>query len=434
VSARRPASGRVAIVTHTHPSLSKGGAEIAAYSLFTGLLRLGIDAFFVAACPQSDEGRIVLGSAREKAVFYAPERYESFYHLSPGPVIDQLRAVLRAERIALVNFHHFLNIGINAVRAVAVERGMTTVLTFHEFLAICHHHGQMVTHPDRRLCESSDATRCAACFPEFSRQQFLQRRQLMLETLDQVGGFISPSRFLADRMTEWGLPRERIEVIDNGLRLEKPTRRPCQFNPEASCVFGFFGQITPFKGVDVLLDAAEILAHTPALAERVRIRIFGNFVGLADDFLSRFQTLVKALPLLDYAGPYANEDVQELMGECHYVIVPSTWWENSPLVIQEASVAGCPVICPGIGGLGEKVRHDKSGLYFRRGDGADLARVISEAMDEVVLAKLRAGLPARRDSLTMAREYLDAFDRFAARRGRSDERRGRLVSSSRWMA
>ena len=407
-------SGRIAIVAHTHPSLSKGGAEIAAYALFKGLLNLGREAIFVAACPHGDERRITLDSAREKAVFYAPERYESFYHLSPRPVVDQLRAVLRTERVGLVNFHHFLNLGINSVRAVATDRGVTTALTFHEYLAICHHHGQMVTHPDRRLCENGEAIRCAACFPQFSRQQFQQRRRLMLETFDQVGGFISPSRFLAGRMTEWGLPPERIEVVDNGLRLEQARRQPCQLDPKAPCVFGFFGQITPFKGVDVLLDAAEILARNPVLAERARIRIFGNFVGLADDFLGRFQALVKTLPLLDYAGPYANEDVQQLMGECHYVVIPSTWWENSPLVVQEAATAGCPVVCPGIGGLGEKVTHGRSGLYFRRGDGADLARTIAEAMADGVLTKLRAGLPTPRDSVTMAREYLDAFDRITA--------------------
>src|SRR4051795_2627201 len=98
--------GRIAVLAHTHPSVTKGGAEVAAYSLFRGLSALGIDAIFVAACPQLERARLSLGSAREFAaflvapsphldraplslgsagefaVFYAPGFYEPFYHLS----------------------------------------------------------------------------------------------------------------------------------------------------------------------------------------------------------------------------------------------------------------------------------------------------------------------------------------------------------------
>ena len=43
------------------------------------------------------------------------------------------------------------------------------------------------------------------------------------------------------------------------------------------------------------------------------------------------------------------------MSEIDWVVVPSRWWENSPLVIQEAFMHGRPVICSGIGGMAEKV-------------------------------------------------------------------------------
>jgi glycosyltransferase involved in cell wall biosynthesis len=417
------APDRIAIVAHTHPSLTKGGAEIAAYGLYTGLLRLGLDALFITACPQDDAARLVLGSAREKAIYYAPQRYEPFYNLSPGPVIAQLRSILEAERITIVNFHHFLNIGINTIRAAASKRARTVVVTLHEYLAICHHHGQMVTRPDRHLCESSEPGRCNACFPEFSRQQFIRRRLLMLDALAQGSGVISPSAFLADRMERWGLPRERIEVVENGLFFEATKPQARAVPGDEKFVFGYFGQLTPFKGVDVLLDAAEIVARTPVLAERVKIRIHGNIVGQTSDFVSRLQNLVKGLPILDYAGAYDNERVIELMQECHYIVVPSTWWENSPLVIQEAYAAGCPVICAGIGGMQEKVRDGEAGLHFRRGDGADLARTIEHAMDAGVLARLRTGLPEPRDCLTMAEDYVTTFARFTRLRAATRARR-----------
>ena len=65
------------------------------------------------------------------------------------------------------------------------------------------------------------------------------------------------------------------------------------------------------------------------------------------------------------------------MAEIDWVVVPSIWWENSPLVIQEAFLHGRPVICSDIGGMAEKVEHEVNGLHFRVGDHAALGRPCS---------------------------------------------------------
>ena len=66
------------------------------------------------------------------------------------------------------------------------------------------------------------------------------------------------------------------------------------------------------------------------------------------------------------------------MGACDFVVVPSIWWENSPIVIQEALAVGRPVICSNIGGMAEKVSPGVAGLHFQVGDAADLARTMYE--------------------------------------------------------
>ena len=97
------------------------------------------------------------------------------------------------------------------------------------------------------------------------------------------------------------------------------------------------------------------------------------------------------------------------MSASDYVLVPSTWWENSPVVIQEAYAAGRPVICSGIGGMAEKVPNRRFGLHFRLNDAADLARVMGEAADEVLYKALCANIPPVDDHVSMARNYLAAF-------------------------
>ena len=61
------------------------------------------------------------------------------------------------------------------------------------------------------------------------------------------------------------------------------------------------------------------------------------------------------------------------MATVDWIVMPSIWWENSPVVIQEASCIGRPPIVSDIGGMAEKVRDGVDGLHFRAGSPEDLA-------------------------------------------------------------
>ncbi|OYX35510.1 MAG: hypothetical protein B7Y99_03090 [Caulobacterales bacterium 32-69-10] len=406
---------RIAIFSHTHPSISKGGAEIAAHTLFEGMKGLGLDPLFIAACAEQDRGRLMLGSGLERALIYQPQVYDHFYQLGSPALAGQLARILDEEGVGLVNFHHFMNIGIGSIgRGLGLlpsGRPVAKVLTLHEFLPICQHHGQMVTRPARLLCEAASPQACAACFPEHTAQKFIQRRQGFMQAFETMAGFISPSAFLAGRFADWGLDASRIRVIENGLP-HAPRLAAGETRREPPWTIGYFGQINPFKGVDTLLEAAEAIAEKPELARRIRLRIHGNVIGQGEAFTQRFTGLVEKYPFLTYSGPYNNASVHRLMSACDYVLVPSNWWENSPIVIQEAYGAGRPVICSGIGGMAEKIIDGVSGLHFRVGDANHLAETIERAADPEMWATLRAGVPAVSDALRMAREYLLAYEAF----------------------
>jgi glycosyltransferase involved in cell wall biosynthesis len=416
-STQRRLPGPIAIVAHSHPSVTKGGAEIAAYALYEGLCRIGVDTIFIAVCPASDRHKLMLGSEREYAVISDPLRYDHFYQLGASDVWRQLKAILLRLDVRLVNFHHFLSLGANALRALASETDIPFVVTLHEFLAMCAHHGQMVTRPARRLCHAASPAACTACFPEHSRQQFAARKQLLRAALAPAAAFISPSHFLAERMVAWGLPSEKFVVIENGLRdVGQRDPRDRQGMEGRPWIFGYFGQITPFKGGDTLLDTIDLLSGHSGVEHTLRIRVHGTLVGQESAFVQRFNASFATSRFASFCGAYENADVHKLMAACDYVLVPSTWWENSPVVIQEAFAAGRPVICTGIGGMAEKVVNRRSGLHFRQGDGADLARVMLEAADDVLYRALCSGLPDARDETSMARDYLATFNRMTKSR------------------
>ena len=52
------------------------------------------------------------------------------------------------------------------------------VVTFHEYLAICHHHGQMVKTGGTKLCHRASPADCNACFPEIPARPSCARETL----------------------------------------------------------------------------------------------------------------------------------------------------------------------------------------------------------------------------------------------------------------
>jgi glycosyltransferase involved in cell wall biosynthesis len=424
LSATRATAPRVAIVAHAHPSVSKGGGEIAAYTLFQGLNKIGVHTIFIAMCADADRDRLSLGTALEYAVFHRPETYEPFYHLATPETSRSINKILEAERISVVNFHHFFSLGLSALRGASSARRLTKFLTLHEFLAICHHHGQMVTRPAQVLCEAASPAACAVCYPEFTRQQFAIRKSFILSALREMDAFVSPGNFLAQRYITWGLPAARMSIIENGLAggslaggslaipgNATPSRGAME---QTRWTFAFFGQINPFKGVDMLLQAAEILRRDKAWKDRIHIRVHGNLVGQGSEFVARFERAARDSPVLSWPGPYDNATVGRLMADCDYVLVPSRWWENSPVVIQEAFAARRPVICTGIGGMAEKVKDGISGLHFRVNDHYDFIRVLQKAADAETFHTLQAGLPLPYDGNEMARRYSALFTKTTA--------------------
>ena len=94
------------------------------------------------------------------------------------------------------------------------------------------------------------------------------------------------------------------------------------------------------------------------------------------------------------AGSYKREELPQLMANVDWVVVPSIWWENAPLVIQEAFMCGRPVICGDVGGMAEAVGSDKNGLHFRVGDAMSLAETMIRAATTTGLwDKLRSNIP-----------------------------------------
>lgn len=389
---------RILFLAHGHPDFSKGGAEFAAHALFEEFNRRdGWEAYLLAR--HGVPGIVHTGTAfaarpgGREILFSGGTDYFTFSSLQPHETVCEFGELLDRLRPQVLHFHHYVNLGIEMLR-VARQRlpHARIVLTLHEYLAICNRNGQMVK-TDGQLCYKSSPAECHACMPGRSPQDFFLRELYIKSFFGLVDHFIAPSHFLKQRYVAWGLPADRIHVIENGQPDEPqaPLRELPASAPRNR--FAYFGQITPFKGLEVMLDAFERVS--PSVKEAVQLDINGTGHHLfTPEFKEKIETLFRdAHRNVRYFGPYAPEDFPRLVKDVDWIVIPSIWWENSPLVIQEAFWHRRPVICSDIGGMAEKVENGVSGLHFRAGSAASLAETIERtASDPSLWARLVSGI------------------------------------------
>jgi glycosyltransferase involved in cell wall biosynthesis len=391
---------KILVASHSHPRLSNGGAEIAAHQMFRELQArddcrawfLGCDHHALADKP----GAVLAQPYSSDEFLYCTSQFDLFKFANPDARFRaEFEQLMRDLDPDIVHFHHYINFGVEVFQFVkTVAPHCRLVLTLHEYLAMCHYFGQMVTPAHHNLCDRSEPARCHKCFRDHSKQDFFLRNLYIRRFLDLVDVFIAPSHFLAERYIAWGLPKEKITVLENLIppahapRLERtPRARPLRI--------GFFGQITPLKGINVMFDAAAALERDGTA--NVSFEIFGDYQASPPEFQSAFlDRLAKAGPNIRYMGAYEQSSVDRLMQSVHAVLVPSIWWENSPVVIQEALRNRRPVICSDIGGMAEKVRDGIDGFHFSVGNGMSLASLLRElAVDRGILSDLASQMSGR---------------------------------------
>ena len=374
----------VLVVSHSHPAISKGGAEIAAYEMFRGLqCTPGYSASFLGCSRQQTYRRLGQGITQpfdDDEYIYSASGFDWFKFANTDPKFPrEFKALLRDLQPDIVHFHHYINLGLEAfgyVKEVLPEAKI--VLTLHEYLLICHHLGQMIKTDKDLLCSKSGFVDCAACFTDISPADFLLRNLYARRFLNAVDHYISPSRFLADRYVAWGIPEHDTSIIENVVRPPVlPTAMPAGREERRLFRVGFFGQISKLKGLGVVFEAARILERERV--DDIVFEIHGDYRGQPPEFQADFLArLEQAGGNVRYHGPYQNDLVDALMQSVESVVVPSIWWENSPVVIQEALRNRRPIICSNIGGMAEKVRDGIDGIHFPVGSARGLVRAVTD--------------------------------------------------------
>ncbi|MBU3023385.1 glycosyltransferase [Aestuariibacter sp. A3R04] len=386
---------KVLFISHGHPDMSKGGAEVASWNLYQQLKDEGFDCLYIARTEPGSHGGSTFSVRGEELLFHTS--MDDWFTLGTSqlkPLFDDLGQLVKKYAPDIIHIHHYAHMGFEifcALRQAAPTAKI--VFTIHEFMAICMHNGQMVKKGSLKLCKKALPSDCHQCFPQHSPGDFFLRQQYLLDQLNYVDCFVSPSHFLAQRYIEWGIPASKMHVIENVLPETKSIPPRTLAPGEKRTKLAFFGQINPYKGLNILLSALNSLPE--AVRSQISLDIHGaNLDKQEVSFQKSIQAQLDRLSdCVTLRGAYEAEQLPGLLADCDWVVIPSIWWENSPVVIQEAIAHGRPLIGSNIGGMKEKIENI-AGLTFEARSPSSLASTICNAIETDVFDEWQAKLSA----------------------------------------
>ena len=301
-------------------------------------------------------------SLREKAAIAGKVLYSREARANLGRLLQ----AFRPDVVHLHSVYHHIS---PSILPILHELGVPVVMTAHDYKLACPAYKMFDGHRTCEDCKSGSLLpllrrRCIhgslALSSLVAVEAVIHRR---LGSYDRhVDRVVCPSRFMLDKLIEWGWPRERLVYIPNFFTASM--WRP-RFQPGDYLLY--FGRLAPEKGLPTLVAAAararrplRIVGWGP---ERQRLEALARDAGVDITFIDRLD-----------AGRLG-----EVIRHARCIVLPSEYYENASLAVLEAFACGKPVIASRIGGNPELVHEQENGWLFEPGNVAQLAECLDRA-------------------------------------------------------
>lgn len=238
---------------------------------------------------------------------------------------------------------------------------------------------------NNKICEACFKHKYYNCiFKKCKKNSFLASSLLAIESYvnylipfyKDVDMFLFQSEFTRDMFVKFGYDIKKTHIIENPYDCSE-----VQPKYEGKNYILYFGRISNEKGILTLLKAMETLPN-------VVLKIVGNGPELEcyENYI-----VENSIKNVSFLGPKWNKELEPIIKDCEFVIVPSEWYEPSPYVALQSFSYGKPVVAANMGGLNDLIIDTETGLLFKAGDPKDLSekiRILSS--DKSLISKMGA--------------------------------------------
>ncbi|KXS44109.1 MAG: Glycosyl transferase group 1 [Methanolobus sp. T82-4] len=366
---------RILMVIHGFPPFYMAGSEVYTYNLCQELTKdnevyvfTRIENPYEASYTYYDEDYHGLKVRRVNK----PQRDYTLTDKYLDPEMDVVfEAFLEEIKPDVVHIGHLSHLSTN-LPEIARKKGCPVIYTLHDFWLKCYR-GQLIK-PDLQICAGPSDENCLDCVKRTFKDKWdiedvKTYRKHMDDVISQINLLLSPSHFLLDFYKNNGVDDNKLVFSKYGFNKSVILPKKKNYENDSKISFGFMGRVIPVKGIKILLEAFREL-------ERSELHIFGS-VGGQKIFLEKYVD-----KNIFFDGSFDNWEINKVLERIDVLVVPSIWYENSPLVIQEAFMAGIPVITSDIGGMAELVENGIDGFTFDTGNKNALKSIMKRIEDD----------------------------------------------------
>ena len=172
--------------------------------------------------------------------------------------------------------------------------------------------------------------------------------------------FLCPSRFMKEKMEDWGEPPGKLRY------LPQPMLLPDEQAPGGGGYLLYVGRLQFEKGLASFIEAAATVPEFP-------VKIIGS--GPEEERLKSLARS-KGANHIEFLGFLAPEEVTKIRRRAEAFLLPTLMYENASLSLLEAMADGLPCLATRIGGNPELVEDGANGFLVKPGDADDWLRAI----------------------------------------------------------
>jgi glycosyltransferase involved in cell wall biosynthesis len=285
----------------------------------------------------------------------------------------KMAALLERFRPDIVHLNNFAHQISPSILGVIKEHRIPIVMTMRDYKMVCPTYSMLTRGQVCERCKGGKFYHCGinrctkrSLFKSLVNVAEMYLHHRILHIYDKIDLYISPSRFLKDKVEEMGLNGE-VVYLPNCVDIDG-------FEPgydwqEQSVVY--VGRISHEKGIETLIDAVKEI-------KEIRLKIIGDgpIKRVLEEKISNEQ--ISNVEFLGYrTGKALHDEIRRSM----FLVIPSELYENNPRTVIEAFALGKPAVGARIGGIPELVRDWETGLTYVSGDVDDLRSKIQLMLD-----------------------------------------------------
>lgn len=296
-----------------------------------------------------------------------------FYHFEAAKKMEQL---IEDERPDIAHIHLMWGQITPSIFPVLRKHHIPILFTVHDYRIVCP--AYTFRDGSGRICEECQGHNFYKCFTHTCCKGSKVMSAVMAAEQYFRNWFFNPAKYIDGFLYVSNFARTIQEKYMPVLK-NKPNITLYNFSTSVASqpkalpqnkYFLFFGRLSYEKGVKTLLEAFNGLPEC-------HLKIVGT--GPKEDELKAFVES-NGMNNVEFLGYKRGKELQDLVANAYYVVVPSEWYENNPMTIIEAYSVGTPVIGARIGGIPEIVVESETGFQFESGNSIDLKEAVVKAI------------------------------------------------------